>query len=272
MELNNKKGIMFRNIVVGIIVLVIAGILILIVTTILNSSKETTDREACRASVILKSQSKILGTQTYDELNCGTQFKEVIKKDENEIYKLITYSMYDCWYQFGEGKKDFLEDWQFGSFDNWCHVCSRIEFDQTLYDEYTSLDGLFEYMKNERIPLSEGEQTFFEYFYGEDSELPIESQEINLDIKLNDPLYVAFFADKKFNWDRPMDSTATTLAVGGCLLGVLIAPVTFGTSAIAGCGGGIATVLIGDMVGRKDQYVAALYVGGPSEITDKCSQ
>ena len=149
----DNKGLMFRNIIAGIIILVIAGILLLIITNILKGGGESADRESCRTSVLLKAQSKIMGTPLYDTINCKTEVHDIDQGNEEEIYKFITYRMYDCWYQFGEGKKDFLEDWQFGSFDNWCHVCSRIEFDQTLYDEYTSLDGLFEYMKNERIPL-----------------------------------------------------------------------------------------------------------------------
>ena len=123
----------------GIIVLIISGILVIIVTNLLSDAGDLSDREACRTSVLLKSQSKILGKPMYEELNCKTEVHEIKTTDKEEIYKFMTYRMYDCWYQFGEGKKDFLDNYDFGNSDEWCNICSRIDFDENVQDKYLNI-------------------------------------------------------------------------------------------------------------------------------------
>ncbi|MBT6734734.1 hypothetical protein HOA69_00005, partial [Candidatus Woesearchaeota archaeon] len=106
----DKKGEMMRVIVVAIPVIIVAGILFFATTTILQIGEDSVNREACRDSVLLKERSKILGNTLIDNVVCETNLIEIKSTDKNEIYGEITNEMYDCWYQFGEGKRDFLDN------------------------------------------------------------------------------------------------------------------------------------------------------------------
>lgn len=286
-----KTGIMFRNIVAGIIALILAGIILLIITNILREGDTIIDREACRTSVLLKAQSKLLDSPFYDDLNCKTNVHEINELDEEHIYNLLTFEMYDCWYQFGEGKRDFLEGWEFGYYDNWCWVCSRIDFDQNVQKEFPLLNGLANYLKTERVPLKEGEPTFFEYIYSDFSE-ELKKQPFEFEIKTSDPLYIVFFADKRVDSWLDQANTGSWIAivsgvagavvgcVGGGFLGSFVVPVG-GT--LAGCGSGATSLGKAGFVlglaaggtyiaGAKPDFYNGLYVGSDSEVLGACNQ
>jgi len=283
----DNKGLMFRNIIAGIIILVIAGILLLIITNILKGGGESADRESCRTSVLLKAQSKIMGTPLYDTINCKTEVHDIDQGNEEEIYKFITYRMYDCWYQFGEGKKDFLSDIDWGYGDNWCWICSRIDFDDNIQKNLPELTGLTDYLMTEKIPLAEGEQTFFEYLYGEVYDENKETFKIDEGYEdsylTKDPLYVAFFADKRTtsedSWDAGTYGAAggAMLALGACYIGSTIAGIfSFGTLGVAGyavctsVGAGVGTALWATSV--KSGAPQALYLGSDQSVIESCNQ
>jgi len=283
----HKNAIMFRNLVTGIIILVIVGIFIFIILNIFQGSGDSADREKCRTGVMMKAQSKFLGTPIYEELNCQTEAHEVKSLEESEIYKFITYKMYDCWYQFGEGEKDFLSDIDFGHGDNWCHICSRIDFSENVKSTFPRLDGLTQYLMTEEIPLSEGHQTFFQYIYGSvytDNKEDFEIEEGHKDNFLTkDPLYIAFFADKRTTSEDGWNAGtygASAGAVAGlalCYIGSTIAGFfslgTLGVAGYAACttiGAGVMTGLWAVTV--KTGSPQALYVGNDKCLVEACNQ
>ena len=119
---------------------------------------------------------------------------------------------------------DVFEDytiltWDWGYGDNWCFVCSRIDFDDKIKTDYVVLEGLFDYLKTNPVPLRP-EETFFEYLYGESSEIigdQLTEQDFGLNISTQTPLYIGFFADKRSDWEELGVSGVVTLTIAGVL-------------------------------------------------------
>jgi hypothetical protein len=276
----DKKGEMMRVIVVAIPVIIVAGILFFATTTILQIGEDSVNREACRDSVLLKERSKILGNTLIDNVVCETNLIEIKSTDKNEIYGEITNEMYDCWYQFGEGKRDFLDNNDFMGSDEWCFVCSRIDFDEDVKDKYSELSmGEFnDFLKTENLPLSSEEITFYEYFYG--GGLPNQIGD-NLQnsfsvFSTDEPLYVGFLIDK----DRRYNAAFWTE------LGVGVGSIVVCGAAIYGSGG-IATSLVASLCARgaigvgssilmmstvKEDYIAGLNIGSGDSIKEWCNE
>ena len=274
-----KKGLLFRNIVAGIVVLVIAGILLLIVTNILRSGGETSSREACRTSVLLREQTAIFGEPLYGgTLECETDVLEVESRDEEKIYETITNEMYDCWYQFGEGELDFEGEWDFWEGDNWCFVCSRLDFGDGTQEEYSELEGLFNYLKTEKVPFSE-DQTFFEYFYGETyvsnvQDFEIATQNFEEKYSTQEPLYITFFSDKRTTGEDVAESgyvalgTAVTLCGAGIVSGIF----SFGTTTVLACSAAGTIVGTTYLTTSKSGTPQGLYIGNSDDVLGRCNQ
>lgn len=285
---NGKKGLE-SSIIVAIIIIISGVILLFAVKAIANIGNDAVDREACRTSVLLKEKSKLLGTNPLiTDLNCETNLVDVNSKDEVEIKKIIVNEMYDCWYQFGEGKRDFLDNYDFGRGDNYCFVCSRIDFSEKTQNEVPQITNLMSYLSNEQLPLHT-QETFFDYLYGKDSYVkPTEDESI---FSTKTPLYIVFFADKRLDaWDNVQQEgkvaiAATILgAIGGCIAGgiggTLALPIigtTVGCVAGAKLGIGVGLVIAGgnsviDIASRRTGYYPALYVGNDEKIVEWCKQ
>ncbi len=277
----DKKGLMFRNLVAGIIVLVIAGILLLVITNVLKGAGETADREACRTSVLLTEKSKIAGYPVYNDLNCKTEVYDVKMTNEEEIYKFITYRMYDCWYQFGEGEVDFVSNIDPGRSDEWCWICSRIDFDENIQEKYSeiSMEDFHNYLRTENIPLNE-EQTFYEYFYDETPgqiEGNIDDPAFNW--KTDEPLYISFLADhnRKYDaafWVELATGTGMLALCGGA---VFLAATTSGVStplAVGVCtrAGIVAATSFTLMTSVKGEYLMGLNVASGEETVQWCNE
>ena len=281
--MHNKKGMM-RNIIGAILVLVIAGILFYVISLMFSSSGSTIDREVCRDWILLKSQSKILGRPLVGENTpCKTDIIEIKKTDEYEIKQDIANEMYDCWYQFAEGDKDFLSDWDWFKGDNWCFVCSKIDFSEKVQNEVPEIIDFSDFLATESMPLH-GEKTFFEYFYDtEEREISVDDFPVNLDTST--PLYVVFFADKKATTANYIRGTIPTLAlpIGACVVSVIATVASGGAlSPVAGVvcskAGIITAAVVGTaaggvyMVSHKDHFSSSLYVGNSEEIMGYCNQ
>ena len=122
-----------ETIVKAIPVIIMAGILLFVVAQYIEFGGKAVDRESCRDSVLLKERSKILGKPLISDVKCKTHVVEIDSTEKEEIFEDISNEMYDCWKQFGEGKRDFLDKHDFGRGDNWCFVCSRIDFGLSCY-------------------------------------------------------------------------------------------------------------------------------------------
>ncbi|MCD4759979.1 hypothetical protein K8R33_03755 [archaeon] len=282
----DKKGMTMWTIV-GLLIVLISGVVLLWVTgAFANLGSDSLDREACRNSVLLRAQTKILGNSPFGmDFDCETNLVEIDSKDEDEIYETIAGEMYDCWYQFAEGEKDFMPDWDLWKGDNWCFVCSRIDFSEDIKKEINNipLSDFNDFLATERIPLG-SKRTFYEYFYKVDSSGYM-GYSTDSSVDLNDSLYVVFFADKRADlwknfWETP-DTTEIVLGVGSCVggayiggaIGSVVLPVA-GTAVggVIGCAGGLIIDVFAETLARKTDYVSYLYVGSAEEVAGACHQ
>ena len=272
---------MLKVIVGAIVVLVVSGILLGIIFLIFGETSSSASREVCRDSVLLKARSNIIGKPLVDDINCKTDNVEIESSDTAEIYSEIAGEMYDCWYQFGAHEQDFLDNFDFGLGDNWCFICSRIDFEENVRNDIAEIDvdEFNNYLATETIPLK-GDQTFYNYFY---DDVDIELQESNSAWLTDEPLYVAFFGDKREEFNTAFWTEAGVGALGLAVCGVSIwaTAITAGSAtpltaafAVKFCSGGIVATgaAITMMTSVKGEYINGLYVGNSGEIIDMCRQ
>jgi hypothetical protein len=278
----DKKGMM-ETIVKAIPVIIIGAILLgVVLVSIFVFTKSSVDREACRDSVLLKARSKVLGNTLFDQLQCETDNVKVKATAEDEIYTELAGEMYDCWYQFGEGKVDFLDDYDAWQGDRWCFVCSKLTFDEDVVEDVdgVSVDNFNDFMATKTIPLKK-EQTFHNYIYGdvENPNLPNSGDEWDTE----NPVYVVFYADKSREFNAAFWTEAGVGAAGVVVCGVsaVAAYFTAGFSAIFTSGlasfacarGAIAVgTMVTMMVSVKEGYTAGLQVGDSQDSIAKCLQ
>lgn len=272
----NKKGMM-ETIVKAIPVIILAGILIYFVVQFVEFGNKSVDREICKDSVLLKAKSKALGKPLIGEITCTTELLEIDETEEGKVKDIISKEMYDCWYQFGgEQEIDFLDDHDWGAGNNWCFVCNRIDFSEKTQEEVPEIVGIFDYLKTEPINYVEKEpKTFFNYIYSNFSE-NIDPQEFDYVYSTDEPFYIVFFGDKRFEWVSG-DADDILTMVGGFVAGMEVgARVGMLTGAKVG---GIKGAVIGAMAGgilvkagTKTGYVRGLYIGGSEEMVERCNQ
>jgi len=271
--LYNKKGMDMRIIVTAIIVIIAAGILLYGTKLLADIGKDSVDREACRDSVLLKARTKLLGNPIAGDIHCKTNTIEIDAKDSYESNSIIANEMYDCWYQFVEGDADFLDDHDWGKGDNWCFVCSRIEFSDETQKDVSQINGLFDFLRTEPLPFT-GQKTYFEYIY-KDASNDVAPQNFGETFDTSKPVYVVFFGDKRFEWVS--GDTQDILTIAGQTLGTLWAGAKIG--GLWGSKGGLWGVVIGTVGGIvynkasvKTGYVSGLYVGSDDTVIQRCRQ
>ena len=288
----DRKGqlLTIRN---AILVLISAAIIFAATVTIAQVGKESIDRELCRDEVLLKASLKLGGQTLLSHLdNCETDFIEVERKnigdkdfvDDYKVHTLLAGEMYDCWYQFERGKKDFLPDVDAWAGDNWCFVCSRFDFDKETSDDLPEIDidEFNSFLANEPIPLNNKDQTFYNYFFETSGEASLKDTFSTM--KTDEPVYVVFFADKRTDlwkefWEFP-DKTEWAIMGGSCLLGAKIGA-TIGNiipgagtvvGGFIGCGAGLVLGSTVEEVVRKTEFVSSLYVGNDVGVMEGCRQ
>ena len=255
-----------------IITLVVAGIIFWVVPEIIKEGKQASLRESCKTSVLLRAKSKILGNPILDDLNCETNAFSIESKNEEIIKEQIATEMFSCWNMFGEGETDFLSDRDFGKGDNWCHICSRIDFDNNVERDVPVVEDFDQYLRDEEIPIIG--KSFYAYIYGEEQSELMEPFPEQYDIKTDETLYVVFFADKRVDWSKNLGESSLA-ALGGAVLcagGVILSPITFGTTAAIGCSAGGAIIGTAYATSSKHTYLNGLYVGPASKIIGVCGQ
>ncbi|MGB9708377.1 MAG: hypothetical protein ACPLXC_03595 [Candidatus Pacearchaeota archaeon] len=171
MDFLNKRGVTVQSVVIGMIVLVIVAAILFFFYKSLPYT-ETVNKEACRQSVLLRSQSlaglqpgQVLGIP----LNCKTEEIKITTANEDVIKKEIANAMYDCWWMLGEGKLDFFTEnvWQSygipgaGAPRASCIICSTIRFDDNVKAKINSID-MTQYLIDTKIPTKN--ITYFDYF------------------------------------------------------------------------------------------------------------
>ncbi len=161
----NKKALQstLKNL---LIILIIAIILFGFAKELSDGLIKQTNKEICKLSVLKKAQFKILkaGMESDSPLECHTnyiditekgiyisdnkkdkdldvKFKGKTKEESNEVIKrYLANQLYDCWYQFGEGKIDFLGEIDFGKSNVRCFPCANIRFEEPFLNSFTYSD------------------------------------------------------------------------------------------------------------------------------------
>jgi len=275
----NKRGVGEREIAIIIITLVVFVGLFFLTKAIIDNASGVSSRKACETSVDLRAKGKIAGHTLLSNLECETYNSTIDDTNEEIIKETIATEMFSCWNMFGEGEVDFLSDYDFGKGDNWCHICSRIEFG----DDVPMINDFDGYLRDTEIPII-GE-SFYSYIYGEENSKVIDPLSGKVDLKTDETLYVVFFADKRKDfWEdfNNIDKTETATVIGSCLavgkagaiIGSVVGTPGVGTlaGAVIGCGSGMLIGYTVEAVARKTDYVSALYVGDSNKVIEVCSQ
>ncbi len=190
--MKNKNGELTTQQIVGLIILIASFSVILFLIFRLNLG-ETTDKEICHNSVLMKSKSVLEGA-----LDCKTNYvcisgggeceginptitkdidmnpkaKDEDEKNEkikNQIMKSIADEMADCWWMFGEGKIDYGSSWSaikekiiFWS-DYHCAICSVVKFDSKIQEKFEEIT--YNEFYNFLVKPKDKTQTYLRYLY-----------------------------------------------------------------------------------------------------------
>jgi hypothetical protein len=178
-NLRNKKGEMTTQQIVMLVILIVSFIIILIFIFLLNS-KDLTDKEICRNSVILKDKTGSIA----EGVNCRTSYTcissggecgnfnpsdtiEITTDNREEVMNAVASELAECWWMFGEGKADYAgKTIGLDNTDTICAICSIVSFD----DDVKKL-GPISYLElyNHLATSKDGTQTYLKYLYNTDS-------------------------------------------------------------------------------------------------------
>ncbi len=171
-----------------IIVLIVAIILVLFATQLGRDTLRQSNREICKLSVLAKSKTKVILESPF-YLDCYSSYIDIKKegiymsnnlkdnkldvkfkgktKDEidDSIKDYLAKQLYDCWYQFGEGKIDFLGEIDFFKSNIRCFPCANVHFDENFLEGFTYGDWE-EYLSEKQLPYG---ISYKKYITGEDS-------------------------------------------------------------------------------------------------------
>jgi len=178
----NRKAELTTKQLVMIIVLIVSFIIVLFLLFRLNLG-ETTNKEVCHNSVVLKGRLPLGGP-----LDCRTNYLcisgdgdcgeipttstiEVDSNNKNETMKALADEMSNCWWMFGEGKIRYTGG--AGSTGVHCALCSVIEFSGISADSI-SYQKFYDYL---RTTSKSESQTYLHYLYEINNLDLFESQE-----------------------------------------------------------------------------------------------
>ena len=172
----NKKGELTTKQLVVIIILIASFIIVLFLLFRLNLG-ETSAKEICHNSVVLRGKSGGLAGHLDCRINylcisggedCkGISATSTIKVDpdgeefKNETMKAIADEMSDCWWMFGEEKINYAG----GDLPKKtaCSICSIVEFDEKLKKSpMISYQEFYDYL---RTTPKTSSQTYLQYLY-----------------------------------------------------------------------------------------------------------
>lgn len=181
--MRNKKGELTTTQLVTIIVLIASFAVILFFIFRLNLG-ETTDKEICHNSVVLRGQS---GLST-GPLDCRTSYVCISGGGEceqitatttieagtkEEVMKALAQEMSNCWWMFGEGNIKYGEG--FASTSVHCAICSIIDFDENVQEISDITYGEFYNFLSQTK--KESTKTYLEYLYDTNNIGNIEDKE-----------------------------------------------------------------------------------------------
>lgn len=175
----NKNGELSSSQLVTIIILIVSFAVILIFFYMFNFKGEVS-KESCRNSVQMRgtalSKSVVqLQCETKDVCfsktnNCDSAKKgtEIIKiVDKPALLNELGNLMYDCWWQYGEGKVDYRAA-GIGDSESYCGMCNVVKFDSSIRNSpglnSVSLSELYISLQNRQVPNKD--MNYLQYLYG----------------------------------------------------------------------------------------------------------
>lgn len=159
-----RKGELSSTQLITIIILIISFAVIVIFIVNLSLKSET-EKQSCRNSVVLRGTPGIGGNV---KLDCKTQSVCISKgasckepsdvtikvSGRTELLDKLTNLMYDCWWQMGEGKVNYLPS-SLGGTRNYCAICDIVHFGDDLKADKTMnnipVKDLYLYMRNKKV-------------------------------------------------------------------------------------------------------------------------
>jgi len=291
MKMKNKRGELTTQHIVILIVLILSFTVILFLLFRLDLGGES-EKEICHNSVVTRGSSIIPVDAV--PLNCKREYicisgdgkcedlvNPSVKKVKTlpEVYGVLADEMANCWWQFGEGKVNYVGDDFFS--DLYCSICSQISLDDSLENVEGFEGGIDErefYKYLEENEVSEGE-SYLKYLFDLDSVGQLEesmSQEGgsfgNLDLDKQYFVMTGIFSEVGV-WQWVLGAGATA---GIVTAGIIAAPFTAGISTVATVsliggatiGGGFAGEFIGTVVkgdGVKNGFLAPTLLEANSE-------
>lgn len=276
----NKKGELTTQQIVLLIILIMSFIVILYFLIKLNIG-ETSEKEICHNSVAMKGNPVL--SKGAVSLNCQRAYVCLTKdgsceqminpnirkvEDKPEVYKALAEEMVDCWWMFGEGKIDYVGDKIQKA--NYCSICSQVAFDDSIKEipEFDSgnisQDDFYRYLEN--TPVSEGSETYLEYFYRNPSLEDIKNGILG-DVE-NEESIVTFGTIDLDEQYFVMMGITSEIGRTYKLIGIGVAVLAFATP-IGWVGGailigtGVGTVAVGeDIAARFEKKVGAIMIPG----------
>ncbi len=271
----NKRGELTSQQIVTIVILIISFAVILLFFYFFGF-KEEVSKESCRNSVMLRGTAVSRGVvnlecETKDIcISMGGQCKNALVKTETikvrnkaELFEQLSNLMYDCWWQMGEGKVDYVQSGMGFDKDNICHICNTISFDEAVKKNKAFKDmkmgEFYKYLKTRKV--ENKDISYFAYFYGTEdldkmrnsileesgkSGNGVDIFEVPFDLT-QDKKYAIITGESKSGWGKTIAG-----AIGGAVALGAIGYFTGGLGylALAGTGGGgiITYAITGDSV------------------------
>ncbi len=148
MNYKKAEGKELGYIIVLIILIASAVLMLLLLYQINRVSDEGLDIRICRKSVDLVSAARLEGLNS-EGLKCPTSYIEIKTDNEEKIKKALAESMANCWYKFGEGRKEIFSRTFWKRDRNYCAICSVIKFDKKAKNK--KISGFFDYLKDNNV-------------------------------------------------------------------------------------------------------------------------
>lgn len=287
----NKKAVDFGTVGKLIVAILIIALLWVVFVNLGDFLYGTGNKAACQNWVARNSVTglkEIIGSETGSSA-CVTTEESIKTSDDNEIYEQLARNMYDCWDQYGRGETDFYSNFDFGSKNTYCRICSEIKIDESIKGKKLDIDKFEIYLSNHNPPNSK--QTYAEFFT-KTKEAKLDLGEGSLDLEPGKKLYTSFIVYKSSinpettfaipkTTEEAVFSTETAFAVGGCILGAkigggigtLFAGVGAVPGAIGGCGFGIIAGQIIRVAGYADYLYPSiiLFKESDKKVQEVCN-
>jgi len=275
--LKKRRGELSTQQIILLIILIASFLIILFFLFRLNLSSES-DREICHNSVVTRGSSVVPSESV--PLKCSRSYICITKdgtcegmtdpeikkvKTETEVYAVLAEDMADCWWMYGAGQIDYVQNDL--KKNHYCSICSQILFDDSLneikdsegnpsFEEgKISKDELYNFLTIADYSSDDG-QTYSQYLFGtnnlenlkkefsQDEDVELSFGNIEIGKQYYDVMGIV------------SEISVWKLALVGAGLGVVVAVVApvglIGGAIIVGSGGAVGGV-IGDDVSELFQ-------------------